>query len=99
MHKYRERNSKIVAEKKKRVLRDTGALRCEACAFNFEKTYGLLGKGYIECHHLIPLHQFQVNRETRLEDLALMCSNCHQMIHRDLSVRTIGEFRERWYIG
>ncbi|MBX2925425.1 MAG: hypothetical protein KF746_24725 [Chitinophagaceae bacterium] len=37
LHKYRERNAKIVAEKKKTVLKSTGKLACEACTFNFLK--------------------------------------------------------------
>jgi 5-methylcytosine-specific restriction protein A len=55
-----------------------------------------MGKSYIECHHLIPLSNFQVNKDTKLEDLALLCSNCHRMIHRDLSVTTVKEFKAKW---
>ena len=96
LHKVRERDRKIIEAKKKKVLRDVGELKCEACDFNFEKTYGELGKGYIECHHIIPLSNFQVNKETKLEDLALLCSNCHRMIHKDSNITTIKEFKSRW---
>lgn len=40
LHKYRERNASIVAAKKKSVLKATGALACEACAFDFFVKYG-----------------------------------------------------------
>jgi 5-methylcytosine-specific restriction protein A len=96
LHKVRERDRKIIEAKKKTVLKETGELKCEACGFNFETTYGELGKGYIECHHLIPLSKFEVNKETKLEDLALLCSNCHRMIHRDFTLATIREFKSRW---
>jgi 5-methylcytosine-specific restriction protein A len=92
-HKVRERNRKIVEAKKKSVIKQNGELICEACGFNFEKTYGELGKGYIECHHLIPLGNFKNIKETKLEDLGLLCSNCHKMIHKDLSISTIKEFK------
>lgn len=96
LHKVRERDRKIIEAKKKRVLKEKGILKCEACDFDFEKTYGELGKGYIECHHLIPLSNFQVNKETKLEDLALLCSNCHRMIHKNLNIMTIEEFKSAW---
>ena len=96
LHKVRERDRKIVEAKKKKVLIDTGELKCEACDFDFNDKYGAMGKGYIECHHLIPLANYQVNKETRLEDLALLCSNCHRMIHKNLNVTTINEFKSRW---
>jgi 5-methylcytosine-specific restriction protein A len=96
MHKLRERDKKITEAKKKKVLKELGELKCEACSFNFEVAYGRIGTGFIECHHLIPLSEFEVNKETKLEDLALLCSNCHKMIHRDLSITSIKEFKASW---
>lgn len=96
LHKVRERNRKIIEAKKKTILRKLGTLNCEACDFNFEKTYGKMGQGFIECHHLIPLSNFETHKETRLEDLALLCSNCHKMIHKDLSITSIDEFKSKW---
>lgn len=95
LHKVRERDRKIIEAKKKKVLKETNELKCEACDFNFENAYGPIGKGFIECHHLTPLSNFQVNKETKLEDLALLCSNCHRMIHKDLSIKTIKEFKSK----
>jgi len=96
LHKVRERDRRIIEAKKKKVLKEKGELKCEACNFDFGKTYGVMGKGYIECHHLIPLANFQINKETKLDDLALLCSNCHRMIHKDPSITTIKEFKSRW---
>ncbi|MDN5896921.1 MAG: HNH endonuclease, partial [Nocardioides sp.] len=56
-------------------------ISCEVCAFDFGATYGALGEGYVEVHHRLPLHASGPVK-TRLEDLALLCSNCHRMIHR-----------------
>ncbi len=58
-------------------------LTCEVCGFDFEKTYGILGRDYIEVHHIKPLNEIgeevQVNPKT---DMICLCSNCHRMIHR-----------------
>ena len=93
LHKVRERDQKIVKEKKKIVLRDNGKLECEACEFDFSKKYGEHGFGFIECHHLISLSSSDIMRETRLEDLALVCSNCHRMFHKNLAIGSVNEFR------
>ncbi len=54
---------------------------CEACGFDFETFYGDRGHGFIECHHLTPVSELSLATRTRLEDLALLCANCHRMIH------------------
>ncbi|HCY81662.1 MAG TPA: hypothetical protein DHV22_08690 [Xanthomarina gelatinilytica] len=60
----------------------------------FHKTYGDLGKGYIECHHITPLSQILGESITTLHDLALVCSNCHRMIHRDIDTVSVAGLRE-----
>jgi 5-methylcytosine-specific restriction protein A len=56
---------------------------CQGCGFNFEQTYGEIGKDYIEVHHVKPLCEGEgaegVNAAT---DLICVCANCHHMIHR-----------------
>jgi 5-methylcytosine-specific restriction protein A len=82
-HLVRERDPRLRKRKIDSVIRASGALSCEVCAFNFARTYGGHGVGYIEVHHVVPLHVSGV-RETRLEDLAVLCANCHRMSHRRL---------------
>ncbi len=94
MHKVRERDKKIIAKKKAKVLLENGSLECECCNFNFEKVYGYLGAGYIECHHIVPLNKFSETKKTTLEDLALVCSNCHRMLHSRISEITVSELRK-----
>jgi 5-methylcytosine-specific restriction protein A len=94
LHKYYERNTKINNQKKALHLKKYGQLDCEACDFNFHKTYGDLGKGYIECHHIIPLYQIVGESITKLDDLALVCSNCHRMIHREIDTVSVGSLRD-----
>jgi len=90
LHKYIERNKKIVKEKKAKALKETGKLACEACGFDFLAAYGEIGRDFIECHHTKPLAQTKEVRTTTLEDLALVCANCHRMLHRKIDVLTIG---------
>ncbi|MBA2949729.1 HNH endonuclease [Streptomyces himalayensis] len=77
----RERDPKLRKLKIRQVRRDGRPLRCEVCRFDFAHVYGLLGEGYIEVHHVTPLH-VSGTRETRLDDLACLCANCHRMCHR-----------------
>lgn len=81
LHSYRERNRAIVQEKKKDALKRFGALACEVCSLDFEKAYGERGAGFIECHHEKPVTDLVPGEKTKLEDLRLVCSNCHRMIH------------------
>ena len=56
---------------------------CMVCGFDFERTYGLLGKDYIEVHHIRPLCDQQDEVEVDPEkDLICVCANCHRMLHR-----------------
>ena len=78
VHKTRER--KKGARKKRAVLRETGRLECEVCGFDFLVAYGERGRGFAECHHRLPLSKG--TRATYLRDLAIVCANCHRMLHR-----------------
>ncbi|MBK3643279.1 HNH endonuclease [Streptomyces sp. MBT33] len=77
----RERDPKLRAAKINQMLRRGLALRCEVCDFDFARIYGDLGEGYIEVHHVTPLY-VSGSRETRLDDLACVCANCHRMCHK-----------------
>jgi 5-methylcytosine-specific restriction enzyme A len=76
------------------ALRVHGRPRCEACSFDFEDTYGSRGSGFIEAHHTKPLYTLTPGDKTRLEDLALLCSNCHRMIHALRPWFTVEELKQ-----
>ncbi|WP_175408524.1 HNH endonuclease [Streptomyces sp. TRM64462] len=78
---HRERDRGLRDRKIRQARKLNQPLRCEVCAFDFGKAYGPLGSGYVEVHHRLPLH-VSGPRETRLEDLAFLCANCHRMCHR-----------------
>lgn len=80
LHVGRERSRGLRRRKIEAVRRNGQPVVCEVCGFDFEQTYGNRGSGYIECHHVVPLHALG-SRRTLLRDLALVCANCHRMIH------------------
>lgn len=73
-----ERNSKNRQE----AIRVHGT-KCMVCGFDFEMTYGELGKNYIEVHHIKPLASLdeEINVDPKT-DLICVCANCHRMLHR-----------------
>lgn len=81
-HFRRERNAAIVKTKKALVLKSTGKLCCEVCGFDFKDRYGDIGDGFCEVHHIRPLSKSDGEVKTELKDLAIICSNCHRIIHR-----------------
>lgn len=81
-HIDRERNATLRKKAKERFIHQHGRLYCECCGFDFEKTYGELGKDYIEAHHIKPISAMQDGERTKVEDMVMLCSNCHRMIHR-----------------
>ena len=94
LHKLRERNNKLNQKKKDLYLEKYGKLDCEVCGFDFYETYGELGKGFIEAHHRIPLSEIDGETITKLKDLALVCANCHRMLHKEINILSINELKE-----
>jgi len=57
---------------------------CQVCDFNFANTYGSLGEGYAIVHHVIPVSRLGNNYVLNPEsDLAVVCANCHCMLHAE----------------
>jgi 5-methylcytosine-specific restriction protein A len=94
IHRVRERNRELVRRKRDAVLRETGRLACEACDFDFNDTYGEHGRGFIEVHHLLPLHVLKPGTRTRMQDLAVLCANCHRMVHAKTKWLTLTQMKE-----
>jgi 5-methylcytosine-specific restriction protein A len=66
-------------------------LRCEVpgCGFCFEEVYGNVGEKFAHVHHLNALSGGDEEVQTTLEDLAIVCANCHAMIHRNNECRPL----------
>lgn len=81
VRRRRERNRKLVVRKKDQVLRWGGRLQCEACESVYAETYRKRGRRFIEAHHARPVETLVPGSRTILEDLPLLCANCHRLIH------------------
>jgi hypothetical protein len=82
-HYRLERDRQLVAAKKTAYCRQHGHLACEICGFDFGQVYGPIARDFCEVHHLKPLATARGLQSTTLEDLAVVCANCHRTIHLD----------------
>ena len=79
MHRRIERNPKA-----SRLAKAFHGTVCQACGFDFQRNYGEC-VGFIEAHHLVPIASLGQGTTVSYDaatDFAVLCSNCHQMIHR-----------------
>lgn len=93
LHRSLERDRRITQKAKLKRNMDKGKLCCDVCDFNFSDKYGKLGDGYIEAHHTIPVASLRGNAKTKLSDIALVCANCHRMLHTGASLLTVNELK------
>lgn len=94
LHLYRERNRLVVMKAKELGFKRDPMLRCEICGFSFVESFGDHGSGFIEAHHKRPVATLKPDTQTRVEDIALICGNCHRMIHRGSRSLAIDELRD-----
>jgi 5-methylcytosine-specific restriction protein A len=96
-HRKIERDS-TAAKKAKRVH----GYVCQCCSFDFEAIYGAAGANYIEAHHLVPLadlpEDVPVTQDPKT-DFAVLCANCHRMIHRKDAPKTVAGLRALARVG
>ena len=81
--RHRRREQRIRAAKIAATLAGARKLVCEVrgCGFDFERRYGPIGSGFAHVHHLKPLASLEAPRLSTLADVAIVCPNCHAMIH------------------
>ena|SRR5579859_350120 len=89
-----ERDRTVPKRAKEIRLRSDPLLHCDVCRFSFVEKYGEIGAEFIEAHHKIPLGKIRRERITKIRDIALVCSNCHRMIHGSNPLLTIEELRK-----
>ena len=81
LHTFRERDLQLIRKAKAEFVSKHGRLFCQACGFDFQATYG---ERFIEAHHmLVPVNQLTGDgARTNPSHLAMVCANCHRMLHR-----------------
>jgi len=95
-HRTIEGNSRLVNTAKR-----LHGYICQVCGFNFEEEYGPIGKEFIEVHHKIPMAALPKDQFVVLsaqDDFAVVCSNCHSMLHRQRPAmdfeQFVGDYRQ-----
>lgn len=71
------------SERLRRAARERAQGICEACDTDFSRILGGLGKRVLQVHHRQQLSLAEVPPFNSIEDLAVVCANCHLMIHAD----------------
>jgi len=90
-HRKIERNRTAARQAKK-----FHGTRCQACDLDFAERYGEIGEGFIEAHHLRPIATLKEGLPVKYDvaaDFAVLCSNCHRMIHRFPDPSDLAKFR------
>ena len=99
VHFRRERNHRLIQKKRDDVRRPDGHLECEVCKLVLPAAYPGLSGDLCEVHHRQPLANAAQPVMTRLEDLAVLCPNCHRAIHRTDPLLSVEEIRSRFFAG
>ncbi len=69
---------------RERALSDSGGI-CAACRIDFGAMLDGLGRRVLQVHHRRQLAASDTPRLTKLSDLAVVCANCHSLIHSNPS--------------
>lgn len=91
-HLHRERDPDLRRDKIADVRKRTGELACEACGFNALAAYVGI-ENACEVHHRVEIAKGP--RLTGLDDLAILCANCHGAIHRIRPMPSVEVLRDK----
>ena len=92
---YLTRYEKLPENREKAIA--AHGFSCRACGLNFAKTYGSIGRNFIEIHHVTPLES--PDQEVEIDphrDLVCLCANCHRIIHRRKNAVMSVEELQQW---
>lgn len=94
--KYSVTSSRIERNPKARLkCLEYYGYRCAVCDFDFEETFGGIGKGFIHVHHREDLALKTIEDTIDpIKDLIPLCPNCHAMAHRRVPAFSVEVLRE-----
>ena len=94
-HLAKERKRGLIFSKRSEVRKKNGCLICEACKLKESDLPEPIAEACFEIHHRTPLATLTKETQTTLTDLAMLCANCHRMIHRTSPMLTVRRLAER----
>jgi 5-methylcytosine-specific restriction enzyme A len=83
--RYRQHRSIERQAKHSIAVKKALGTTCMICDHAMGETYGPIGAGLIHAHHLTPLSRLADGEVVHLDpsaDFAVLCPNCHAIIHR-----------------
>jgi 5-methylcytosine-specific restriction protein A len=95
--RYRQHRAIERQQSHSRLVKKNLGTRCMGCSFELSELYGSVASGFIEAHHLIPLsnlHENEIIRFDPKKDFAVLCPNCHRVIHRMNDVSDLNGLRK-----
>ena len=95
LHSYRERDPVLVTKAKALFKAKHGRVFCICCGLDPGKFYGARGEDRIQAHHRVPVTELLPDSETRPDDLAMVCPNCHDIIHAKRPWLVVEELQAR----
>ena len=71
-------------------------LRCYCCGFDYEVFYGAVAKDLAIVHHLkVFQHSNGKPRRATVNDVRVVCANCHHVIHVEKEPIALDDLKER----
>jgi hypothetical protein len=81
------------------ALRASGGV-CEACGVNFGALLGGLGARALQVHHKNQLASANAEVVTSVRDLAVLCANCHSLVHANPDeLMSVEHLQDLWRNG
>lgn len=80
-----------------KAVKKAQGTRCKGCDLHMSEKYGNIADGMIDAHHLTPLSALEAGKTVMLDplkDFAVLCPNCHRVIHRLADVSDVQALRD-----
>jgi predicted nucleic acid-binding protein len=69
--------------------------KCTVCEFSFAERYAALARDCLVAHHVKPIGKRNRPSRTTLDDIDLLCPNCHSVVHTEDPPITANDLRKR----
>lgn len=89
--RFRRRNRTLVEAKRAKCA---AKMRCELCGFSFKNRYGPSVREVLEVHHRQPVAETKGVIVSTIDDLILLCPNCHRVLHSVAPAMTVKHLKK-----
>ncbi|HRI71177.1 MAG TPA: hypothetical protein PK156_43390 [Polyangium sp.] len=98
------REHEVLSRSRSKKLRDEAKRlakgKCYTCEKNFSELFDGLGERVLEAHHKKQVALMETPELTNVKDLAVVCANCHRLIHAEpKKAMQVDELRRKFRQG